>query len=179
MGTRSHDKSSKSASSSRLASFIIHPRLRPSPLQTCRPQVISTPILWSKLHITVTFLIVETTPHRRKRQRLSSPTYDEQCSLSQHEVAAFDKFEESFSQSSKGSSPLKASQHAYGLDKAKREELNASALGLKKINTDDDTDENSGGMYILSVVYHNLACYRCSRYINIVAFRVFWKKRKS
>ena len=46
-------------------------------------------------------------------------------------------------------------------------------------NTDDDTDENSGGMYILSVVYHNLACYRCSRYINIVAFRVFWKKRKS
>ena len=88
-------------------------------------------------------------------------------------------FEESFSQSSKGSSPLKASQHAYGLDKAKREELIASALGLKKINTDDDTDDNSGGMYILSVVYHNLVCYRCSRYINIVTLCVFRKKRKS
>ncbi|KAK7695063.1 hypothetical protein QCA50_002252 [Cerrena zonata] len=86
----------------------------------------------------------ESTPHRRKRQRLSSPTYDEQIPLSQHEVAAFDTFEHTLSQGSKKSSPLKPSQSLSSSGRARRDELIAAAMGLKKINTDENVENIRG-----------------------------------
>ncbi|CAL1694441.1 unnamed protein product [Somion occarium] len=81
--------------------------------------------------------------HRRKRQRLSSPTYDEQVSLSQDEVAAFDDFERQRTQSLDGTSPLKMSQANTSYDRRKRDEAIALALGLKSVVGDDEGDQSS------------------------------------
>lgn len=90
--------------------------------------------------------ILEPSSHRRKRQRLSSPTYDEQIPLSQQEVAAFDTFEETLSQGSRKSSPFKASHSSSSLDRTRRDEIIASALGFKKLNTDEDMEDAFEGM---------------------------------
>ncbi|KAI0072234.1 hypothetical protein K474DRAFT_1651388 [Panus rudis PR-1116 ss-1] len=77
--------------------------------------------------------------HRSKRQRLSSPTYDEQVVLSQEEVAAFDDYDKNLTQSSqRQSSPLKMSQTMAQADRRKRDAAIAAALGLKEITQDDE-----------------------------------------
>ena len=73
------------------------------------------------------------TPH--KRQRLSSPTYDDQFVMSQEEVAAFDVFNRRLSQTR--ASPMRPSQSLSPQSKRKRSHAIAEALGLKRDDPDD------------------------------------------
>ncbi|KAF7972587.1 hypothetical protein HWV62_17384, partial [Athelia sp. TMB] len=67
----------------------------------------------------------ESSPPPRKRQRMSSPTYDEQVDLSQDDIAAFDQIEHKLSQSkSRSHSPQKLSLSA----KEKRQRAIEEAL---------------------------------------------------
>ncbi|KAH8102418.1 hypothetical protein BXZ70DRAFT_928500 [Cristinia sonorae] len=83
-------------------------------------------------------------PHRRKRQRLSSPTYDDQVVLSQQEIDAFEQLDKALSQTQrKSQSPLKPSQSVHMIDKLKRDQAIAAALGLKNLEPEGDQDEEA------------------------------------
>ncbi|KAI0094432.1 hypothetical protein BDY19DRAFT_901619 [Irpex rosettiformis] len=75
---------------------------------------------------------LERSPSRRKKQRLSSPTYDEQYELSQDQITAFDEFERALTQRSSTSpkSPPKPSQALTPRSRRKRNI--AIALALKE-----------------------------------------------
>ncbi|KAL4253568.1 Breast cancer type 2 susceptibility protein [Abortiporus biennis] len=84
-----------------------------------------------------------TTPGRRKRQRLSSPTYDEQCDLSQDQMEVFEAHEQVMasqrnSSSSRSSSQPRPSQVITEHNRRKRDEAIAAALGLKDLKDIDD-----------------------------------------
>lgn len=78
----------------------------------------------------------------RKRQRLSSPTYDEQFELSQDDVKAFDMFEQKLSQAL--SSPLKPSQKLFSQARPQRGFEVASALNRSKGTADHASLPTSG-----------------------------------
>ncbi|KAI0785379.1 hypothetical protein BC629DRAFT_516029 [Irpex lacteus] len=72
-------------------------------------------------------------PSSRKKQRLSSPTYDEQFELSQDQIKAFDEFERALTQrcpSPSPKSPLKPSQAIT--PRSRRRRNIAIALALKE-----------------------------------------------
>jgi hypothetical protein len=60
-------------------------------------------------------------PRSRKRQRMSSPTYDEQVVLSQDVIDAFDKFEHARSQLHSSGPTTKQSTSLSGREKRQRE----------------------------------------------------------
>lgn len=85
-------------------------------------------------------------PHRRKRQRLSSPTYDDQVVLSQEQLAAFEEFDKALTQSQRRSqSPLKPSQTLQVSDKLKRDQAIAAALKLKNLEPEGSQDDDGDG----------------------------------
>lgn len=77
----------------------------------------------------------------RKRQRLSSPTYDQQFVMSQEEVDAFDVFNRRLSQTRV--SPLKLSAPLSSQINRKRSHAVAEALSFKRNNSTDGEPSES------------------------------------
>lgn len=90
-------------------------------------QVSSQPFLTLLTHNNASYIA-------RKRQRLSSPTYDEQVDLSQEDIDAFDKIQQRLSQSQ---SPTKSDQPIYPSTLVSKE---TRALGI----TVADKENGSG-----------------------------------
>lgn len=84
-----------------------------------------------------------------KRQRLSSPTYDDQVELSQDQVAAFDAFERTLSQTTL--SQAKPSQAVSASAKKRRD--GAIALALSQHGFGHDSDMSSSqSAFILCIL---------------------------
>lgn len=80
-------------------------------------------------------------PPPRKRQRLSSPTYDSMFDMSQEVIDAIEcdpAINNSFP------SPSKSSQFLYGSQAGKYEGTLAASIGLKNIGTADEGDDPFG-----------------------------------
>ncbi|KAL6304853.1 hypothetical protein BKA93DRAFT_781737 [Sparassis latifolia] len=81
-----------------------------------------------------------------KRLRLSSPTYDEQCCLSQEEIKAFDDYEKRMTQSS-SSIPQPSHVSLPGSGKRKREksiQQDPEDNGDSDVSHDKSEYESSG-----------------------------------
>ncbi|KAJ3534723.1 hypothetical protein NM688_g7090 [Phlebia brevispora] len=76
-----------------------------------------------------------------KKQRLSSPTYDEQFELSQDEVAAFDAFERKLSQVSTPV-PLSQLKHKIITDSARKRRNSAIALALAQTDAEFSSSQD-------------------------------------
>ncbi|KAI0931562.1 hypothetical protein AcV5_004980 [Taiwanofungus camphoratus] len=81
----------------------------------------------------------------RKKMRLSSPTYEEQCCFNQEEIRAFDAFETQMSQSQHSSSP-RPSQALSQADRKKRSQAIAFALQELKDGNSGNTDDNCSSL---------------------------------